>query len=108
MKIIARKRVYWFYFILALLFFFFYLLVMQSSPYQVNYSYSDAIMRKILNLPKGLKLTLLYFFIVATTSFAGYVISTIIKDEGYKKSFLLSFIVSFILSIMFFVISMLR
>ncbi len=55
MKIIARKRVYWFYGILALMLFFFYLLILQSLPVEVNYSYSDMIMKKILNANRSFK-----------------------------------------------------
>ena len=107
MKIIARKRVYWFYGILALMLFFFYLLILQSLPVEVNYSYSDMIMKKILNANRSFKLSLLYFFFVSVTSFVGYIIGSITKDPGYKKSFIISFAVSTVIGFFMFVVYML-
>jgi hypothetical protein len=96
-KIVARKRVYWFYLIMALIIFFFYVLVLQDSPYQVNYNYSDMFMKKLLNVQRSVKLSLLYFFFVSTTSLVGYAIGSIIKDPSYQKSFIISFLLSSII-----------
>jgi hypothetical protein len=72
-------------------------------PYHVDYGYSDIIMRKLLNANRSFKLTLLYFFFVAVTSFGGYIAGSIIKDPGYQKSFIISFIISFLTGFLLFV-----
>ncbi len=102
MKVQSRQRVYWIYFILAILFFFFYLLVLDSSPYNTNYNYSEALIRNILNSPRYLKVTYLYLLIVSSSSFVGFIISNIIKAISYRKSFIISFLTSTIIGLSLF------
>jgi hypothetical protein len=107
MKIASRKRVYWFYLILAVLSFFFYLLVLSGNPHEVNIGYSD-IMAKILNAPRIVKIALLYVIFVTSTSFIGFLVSNIIKDPSYQKSFVVSFVMAAILGIILFISYILR